>query len=102
MLCYTNNIMKLISGRKWEGMACILIILLGVMFVNADDLTPPEIKNVSATPSIAWEGEMITISCTVTDDVGVDIVKVVIKYPDGSIANMTMLKTINNQYIYKH
>ncbi|HEC82793.1 MAG TPA: PKD domain-containing protein, partial [Thermoplasmatales archaeon] len=54
------------------------------------DTTPPEIKNVSANPQIQEYGKYVNITCDVTDNVGVNVVKVNITYPDNSQHNFTM------------
>jgi len=84
-------------------MLVAIILLLGVLpTVISDDTTPPEIKNVVALPSSIIQGETVTIKCDVTDNEEVNVVKVVIEYPDNSTVNMTMKKSTNkaNEYYY--
>ena len=77
-----------------------LIITFFPISISADTI-PPEITNVKAVPSETWQGEEVKITCVVTDNVAVDRVKIVIKYPDDSIANMTMQKVgRTNHYEY--
>jgi len=78
----------------------IAILIIPTIPNNASDTTPPEIKNVKAYPNPSIQGEFVTIECVVTDNVAVNIVKVIIKYPDNSTANMTMIKT-NGKYRIK-
>ncbi|KAA0006814.1 MAG: hypothetical protein FE045_01875 [Thermoplasmata archaeon] len=79
----------------------IVSLLLPILPNNAADTTPPQIKNVKATPNPAVQGEFVTIECVVTDDVAVNVVKVFIKYPDNSTANLTMTKSSNGKYRIK-
>jgi len=58
---------------------------------TAIDTIPPEITNVDASVDLQTAGRYVNISCDVTDDVGVNVVKVNITYPDGSYHNETML-----------
>ena len=55
------------------------------------DTLPPEISNVSATPNIQEFGKYVNITCDVTDNVGVNVVKVNITGPPGfTPVNVTM------------
>ena len=47
------------------------------------DSTPPEIKNVTASPDLQIAGGNVNISCDVSDDFGVDIVMLNISGPVG-------------------
>jgi len=51
---------------------------------------PPEIKNVTASPDPQIIGGYVNITCDVSDNMGVDVVKVDITYPDSSSENLTM------------
>ena len=94
-------IMKNFGGVKGILVASLLIIsLFTFTFSNADDTTPPEIKDVMTVPSTAWQGEIVAIQCKVYDDVAVNRVKVIVKYPDDSVINMTMRKS-GDIYMYK-
>jgi len=89
---------------KWKNIlvgVVVALLLLPILPNNAADTTPPQIKNVKATPNPAIEGEFVTIECIVTDDVAVNVVKVFIKYPDNSTANLTMAKSVNGKYRIK-
>jgi len=55
------------------------------------DTTPPEISNVDANPDPQETGGYVNITCDVTDNTEVGIVKVNITYPDSSTHNETML-----------
>ncbi len=57
------------------------------------DVEPPEIKNVVDYPDPQWQYGSVEISCVVTDNEGVDLVKVHITYPDSSTINATMTKS---------
>jgi len=50
----------------------------------------PDITDVIAYPNLQRAGYYVNISCEVTDNIGVNIVKVNITYPDGSIINVSM------------
>jgi len=54
------------------------------------DTTKPEIQNINAQPNPQTSGGFLNITCDVTDDGGVDTVKVNITYPDSSKVNITM------------
>ncbi|HEC75653.1 MAG TPA: hypothetical protein ENI33_00130, partial [Thermoplasmatales archaeon] len=54
------------------------------------DTTLPEIRNVSASPQIQETGSYVNITCNVTDNVAVNVVKVNITYPDNSYHNFSM------------
>jgi len=55
------------------------------------DTQPPEIENIIAQPNPQIINGTVNISCDVTDDVSVDVVKVNITGPYGSSINFTML-----------
>jgi len=59
--------------------------------VPGADEVPPEIANVSAEPDPQEVGGFVNITCDVTDNVGVNVVKVNITYPDSTYHNETML-----------
>ncbi len=52
---------------------------------------PPQISDVTATPSAVLPGNPVNISSNVTDGTTVSTVKINIRYPDGSIDNRTAL-----------
>ncbi|HEC76585.1 MAG TPA: hypothetical protein ENI33_04930, partial [Thermoplasmatales archaeon] len=55
-----------------------------------NDTIPPEILNVSASPNSQMAEERVNITCNVTDNVAVNVVKVNITYPDSSYHNFSM------------
>jgi len=54
------------------------------------DDSPPSISNITASPPSQVPGGKVNVSCTVTDDTGVDGVYLEVRYPDGSFSNFTM------------
>jgi hypothetical protein len=62
---------------------------------------PPEIKNVSISPSVQNPDGWVNISCQVIDDNKVDKVKVNITYPDGTFINQTMSYDNNESNEFK-
>jgi agmatine/peptidylarginine deiminase len=65
------------------------------------DTTPPEITDVMATPSSQTEGRYVNITCTVTDNVEIDEVKVNITGPDGfTPMNVTMNMVVGTDDYY--
>lgn len=56
--------------------------------IPLDDI--PEISNVNTQPNPQGSNSYVNISCDVTDDVGVDYVRVGITYPDSTFQNFTM------------
>jgi len=63
------------------------------------DLIPPEITNVMATPTTQKKDGTVNITCDVTDNVDVDMVKVHVTGPEGYDANETMTE---GSYYYSH
>lgn len=65
---------------------------------------PPEISDVvliaseplDTEPGFGWEN----VSCTVTDDIGVHIVKIIITYPYGTILEHTMTNILSTNVYY--
>ena len=70
-------------------------------FTIKTDTIPPTISNVKDYPDPQLVGKEVTISCKVTDNVGVDTVKVIIKYPTCCTVNETMIHIPCNEYYYK-
>jgi parallel beta-helix repeat protein len=66
------------------------------------DSTPPEIEEVSADPSVQEVGDSVNITVTVTDNVKVDAVYLVLKDPDGLIiGNYSMAwDSINSKFYH--
>jgi len=62
----------------------------GTKDVSILDNDAPEIMNVAAYPNPQHVGFYVNISCEVFDNIGVNIVKVNISYPDGYMVNLTM------------
>jgi hypothetical protein len=66
-----------------------------------DETIPPEINDVMDYPDPQTAGQTVNIECAVTDDGVVNLVKVVITFPDGVILNQTMArKTGTDEYYY--
>jgi hypothetical protein len=70
------------------------------------DSTPPQISNIGTAksnpidtqPQYGWENT----SCTVTDNIGVDRVRLIITDPNGTVHNFSMAKKIgSNVYYYR-
>ena len=62
------------------------------------DTTPPEINNIDASPSPQTINGYVNISCTITDNVGVDEAKVFITYPDASVHEFDLLLQRGDYY----
>jgi hypothetical protein len=70
-----------------------VLVMNGNKTVTAtfQDSVPPVIKNILATPMSTSQGGFVNITCNVTDNVEVDIVKIVISGPVGfTPVNVTM------------
>ncbi|HEC82332.1 MAG TPA: hypothetical protein ENI53_00405 [Thermoplasmatales archaeon] len=65
---------------------------------NIKDIVKPEIKNITDFPDPQQIDEWVNISCIVTDNVGVDEVKINVSYPNGLKINVTMANTGNKYY----
>jgi len=61
------------------------------------EYTPPSITNIQATP---LTGDQVTITCTVQDDTGVDIVKINITDPQGGLTEALMAPAGGDTYNY--
>ncbi|HEC75838.1 MAG TPA: PKD domain-containing protein, partial [Thermoplasmatales archaeon] len=62
----------------------------GIKNITVIDNDKPQIKNVSINPSPQEVGGYVNITCIVTDNVAVNVVKVNITYPDNSYHNFSM------------
>jgi len=67
---------------------------------TVQDTTPPSISDVHASPNPQITGGYVNISCSVTDDFSVNIVKINITYPDSSYHNNTMSYGAGKYYYY--
>ncbi|HEC82848.1 MAG TPA: hypothetical protein ENI53_03070 [Thermoplasmatales archaeon] len=65
-----------------------------------NDILPPEITSVNAMPSIQDFGGYVNITAEVTDNVGLNVVKVNISLPDGSCMNETMTNIAGTDIYY--
>ena len=65
-----------------------------------DDISPPTIENVTATPSTQNVGDEVNISATVTDNVAVADVFLNITYPDGSHKNFSIFQNRTGDIFY--
>ncbi len=63
-----------------------------VVKFSTQDLSPPNISNVTVTPSSGEIGTVFTITATVTDNSGVSFVRALIQHPDE-----TTIATVNLQ-----
>ncbi len=55
------------------------------------DTTPPEIKNISVIPSVQEPNGSINISCSITDNMAVNTVYIVVECPNDTTFNNSML-----------
>ncbi len=77
---------------------------------TVNDTTPPTISNVAATPSSVVEGNPINITAQVTDNVGVNSVKLTVKKVTTVnnttsyevVVNSTAMSDNNGTYYYEH
>ncbi|MGC9308770.1 MAG: Ig-like domain-containing protein, partial [Thermoplasmatota archaeon] len=64
--------------------------------VSEEDLVPPEIHEVSVSPSPTAEaGENVVITANVTDDMNLADVRLVLTYPDDSTRNFSILQNVS-------
>jgi len=54
------------------------------------DTMPPEIKNVSVFPPVQKPGGSVNVSCSVTDNMAVNEVYIVVECPNGTVFNNSM------------
>ena len=66
------------------------------------DTMPPVISEVRADPVSQEAGGHVNITCTVTDNVGVEEVHVVIRGPGGETGNLTMIPIFPGSGVYHH
>ncbi len=64
------------------------------------DWIPPVITDVAVSPALQDFGQNITISCNVTDNVGVADVRICITYPDDSIQNFSIYQNHTDNVFY--
>ena len=57
---------------------------------STTDTTPPQITNIHDAPDPQNSGGYVNISCTVTDNIAVNVAKVNITHPDTTSVNVTM------------
>ncbi len=77
---------------------------------TVNDTTPPTISNVKVTPSSVVEGNPVNITAAVTDNVGVNSVKLTVKKATTVnnttsyeiVINNTAMSEYNGTYYYKH
>jgi len=65
-----------------------------------DDLSPPAIEDVEANPSLQNIGDLVNISCNVTDNVAVEDVRINVTYPDGSYENFSIFQNKTDSIYY--
>jgi len=102
------------SSRK--GIAVVIVLLFGISIIPSsvgvddstiptfDDIIPPVITNIVLTtsdpldtsPGFGWEN----FSCTVTDNIGVDIVRIIITYPYGTVFQYSMTNILGTDVYY--
>ncbi len=105
---HTNVSMSNVAGSYWEYSIVVADTLdtlyyvisavdgsgnwnnSGVGSVAITDNDSPVISNVQDNPDPQEYGGWVNITCSVTDNIGVNVVKVNITYPDGSYINVTM------------
>ncbi|RLF82620.1 hypothetical protein DRN48_08860 [Thermococci archaeon] len=61
---------------------------------------PPEIKNIAIMPPFRIDAGYVNISCEVSDDFGVDFVKINITLPDGNHSVKNLSHLVNTTYYY--
>ncbi|MCD6572399.1 MAG: choice-of-anchor J domain-containing protein [Thermoplasmata archaeon] len=61
---------------------------------------PPVINNITITPSFRLKLGPVNISCEVSDDFGVDFVKINITLPDGNHSVKNLSHLVNTTYYY--
>ncbi|HEC76866.1 MAG TPA: hypothetical protein ENI33_06385 [Thermoplasmatales archaeon] len=66
------------------------------------DTNPPVISDVEDSPDPQIVGGHVNITCVVTDDFGVDTVRVIIKYPNCCTVNESMDYIPCSGYYYNH
>jgi len=64
------------------------------------DTDGPEFNNLDDTPDPQENDGYVNITVDVTDDVGVDEVRINITYPDGSWVNVSMDRGAGNEWYY--
>jgi len=64
------------------------------------DVLPPVISGVQGTPNPQIKGGTVNVTCTVTDNVQVDSVHVIIRYPNYHVYNYTMTQVMATDNYY--
>ncbi|MBU0496330.1 MAG: hypothetical protein KKC68_02515, partial [Candidatus Thermoplasmatota archaeon] len=84
--------------KKLIGITVVLLFIgTGISSVIADnpeilaDEVPPVITNALVTPTTQTRVGTVNITCEVTDDIAVNLVKVNITYPDATTQNFSMI-----------
>jgi len=75
-------------------------IFTGTQDVIVNDDDAPIIQNIDSQPSNQTTGGSVNITCEVTDNIALDLIKVNITHPDISTENITMTYFENNVYYY--
>ena len=75
-------------------------IFTGTHDVIVNDDNEPIIQNIDSQPSNQTTGGSVNITCEVTDNIALDLIKVNITHPDTSTENITMTYFENNVYYY--
>jgi len=68
--------------------------------IISSDAIPPVITDIQATPQMQEINGCVNITCTVTDNEAVNVVKVNITCPNGTTKNITMMQVGANSYTY--
>ena len=89
--------------RKISVLSLGIILIFSPNFMALQDTEPPIITDVEVNPEIQISGGFVNITCGVSDNVEVNIVKVNITYPDNSTYNITMQKMpVSPHYVPSH
>jgi hypothetical protein len=76
-------------------------VLFHVLRVNSAERKPPVISNLNYPHSVE-QGQAVLIAAQVTDDSGIDSVKISIRAPNKTLVKGNMSAEANNQYKYKY
>jgi subtilase family serine protease len=75
--------------------------LFHVLRVNPAERKPPVISNLNY-PRTIEQGQAVLITAQVTDDSGIDSVKISIRTPNKTVVKGNMTAEVNNQYKYQY
>jgi len=70
--------------------------------VTLEDTIPPEISGFQAVPTVQSPGGHVNISAQVTDNIGLSDVRLVIRYPDSYVENISILQNKTGDTYYSN